>query len=711
MIIALLTIAAIKVHAVPSPVIAVSFDGNTYTTYDNFSEGWNEAVGVNNTADTTVKLLADWTAQDDATYGTSFGTGAGFVDGQIYIPDTHRKFITLDLNGYTIDRHLTTSEKTGSVIVVGDSRGSSLIIKDTSTEKDGTTHINGDAENGKITGGNAGCINGTFHSNVTIRGGKFTGNTGDYLFHFEYFEMTGGEISGNICDMAVYVDGTNMRYVKVGGTAKVCNNIGSNLYIDEGGTISCMTGSNVLRAGANLCVTVAYIPSEYDARITDDTGANDYSQYFHSDSSEWIVINKTYVDEEMNNQNYTAFKAVTYTVNFNVNGHGTAPAPLTSVVTGHKITAPAEPSADSYNFEGWCEDEECINNWNFNTDTVTSNMVLYAKWSVINYDITYVLNGGTNALSNPDNYSVESADISLAAPEKQGCTFSGWTSDDIETPQLNVKINKGSYGIKTFTAHWISNTYVVTLEGNGGTGTNLTKYSYGKTTVLPTNYSKLGYTFAGWYDNQNLSGNELTEISSTELGEKKYYAKWIIKAYTITYDLNGGVNDSSNPINYNVESDDIDLALPFQAGYTFTGWTYDAVTKPQLNVTISKSSTGNRTFTANWVPNTYILILEDNGGTGTSLTSYTYGTTTVLPTDYTKPGYTFVGWYDNPEFTGRPITTLTSDKIGNLTLYANWVSKIDPDTGDKSHISFWIFIFLISSCIAATAISIKHKEG
>lgn len=569
MIIVLFSIAAIKVNAVTSPVIAVALDGKNFTNYSDFSVGWNEAVGNNNTENTTVKLLTDWTAEVDATYGTSFGTGDGFVDGQIYIPDklTHRKFITLDLNGYTIDRHLTTADKTGSVIVVGDYWGSTLIIKDTSTDKDGTTHVNGDAVNGKITGGNSGCIGGTYNSNVTIKGGKFTGNRNGYILSFRKFEMVGGEISGNNCDIAVYIDGTNMWYANFGGTAKVCNNSGANVFITEG-TISCMTGSNSLREGANICVTVDDIPSEYDSPITDLYGANDYSQYFHSDSSQWFVIDKTYDNEEMieelENQHYVALKAVTYTVNFNANGHGTAPASLVSVVTGHNISAPIAPSSDGYHFEGWCNEEECIHNWDFSTDTVTSNMVLYAKWSLSDYSIIYKLNGGSNAAINPESYTIESHDISLASPDKQG--------------------------------------------------------------------------------------------------------------------------------------------------YKFSGWTYDETEIPQLNVTITKGSIGNRIYTANWMPNIYSVVLEGNGGTGTNLTSYTYGTEITLPTDYIKSGCTFEGWYDDPEFTGRPITVLTPDYTGDITFYAKWTSNHNPDTGDKSNTVFWAFIFIISSCSVAATISVLGKD-
>ena len=70
--------------------------------------------------------------------------------------------------------------------------------------------------------------------------------------------------------------------------------------------------------------------------------------------------------------------------------------------------------------------------------------------------------------------------------------------------------------------------YIVTLHGNGGSGgTDLTSYTYGTGATLPTDWTKTGYTFAGWYDNEGCSGTAVTNISGTDTGNKEYWAKWI----------------------------------------------------------------------------------------------------------------------------------------------------------------------------------------
>ena len=71
---------------------------------------------------------------------------------------------------------------------------------------------------------------------------------------------------------------------------------------------------------------------------------------------------------------------VTYTVTFD-SRDGSAVAPLTDVPDGTKITAPEAPTRSGYNFGGWYKDTDCTDAWNFNSDTVSADITLYAKWT------------------------------------------------------------------------------------------------------------------------------------------------------------------------------------------------------------------------------------------------------------------------------------------------------------------------------------------
>jgi len=74
-----------------------------------------------------------------------------------------------------------------------------------------------------------------------------------------------------------------------------------------------------------------------------------------------------------------------YTVTFNSNG-GSVVSPITGAAHGSKITAPTEPTKSGYDckFDGWYKDFGLTTIWNFSIDTVTSNTILYAKWSEYN---------------------------------------------------------------------------------------------------------------------------------------------------------------------------------------------------------------------------------------------------------------------------------------------------------------------------------------
>lgn len=75
-----------------------------------------------------------------------------------------------------------------------------------------------------------------------------------------------------------------------------------------------------------------------------------------------------------------ASEYVSCTVRFDVQGHGTAPADLIDVKAGSTIGRPAEPAQEGYRFDGWYRDTACTKVWNFDSDIVETDIILYAKW-------------------------------------------------------------------------------------------------------------------------------------------------------------------------------------------------------------------------------------------------------------------------------------------------------------------------------------------
>ena len=89
----------------------------------------------------------------------------------------------------------------------------------------------------------------------------------------------------------------------------------------------------------------------------------------------------------------------------------------------------------------------------------------------------------------------------------------------------------------TIDAEFEVDTYTVNLHPNGGLilAGDVTEYAYGVGATLPTHMSKIGKDFMGWYNNSGLTGDPVTEITTTDCGNKEYWAKWENETSKVTY--------------------------------------------------------------------------------------------------------------------------------------------------------------------------------
>ncbi len=112
---------------------------------------------------------------------------------------------------------------------------------------------------------------------------------------------------------------------------------------------------------------------------------------------------------------------------------------------------------------------------------------LTATTSIIEYGITYSgIEDATFSTANPSSYTVESDEITLAQPTREGYTFLGWTYDGQTEPIKNVTIPKGSTGNKEFVANWQQKLGALTLvyAGNRTTATLQGEFTSTETTSL-----------------------------------------------------------------------------------------------------------------------------------------------------------------------------------------------------------------------------------
>lgn len=233
----------------------------------------------------------------------------------------------------------------------------------------------------------------------------------------------------------------------------------------------------------------------------------------------------------------------------------------------------------------------------------------------------------------------------------------------------------------------LSKKVTVTYNGNGATSGKMSKQTGYRDSIITLKnnaFKKTGYSFAGWNTKKNGKGKSYTNKQkvSSFTGNVTLYAQWERPTYKITYKLDGGKNNKSNPATYKKTTKTITLKNATKTGYTFKGWYSDKNFKNKVT-SIKKGSTGNKTLYAKWEANKYTIKFNGNGSTGgkmSSLTNCKYGKSYKLTANkFKKSGYTFVGWNTKKNGSGKTyknkqsIKNLTSKNGGTVTLYAQWM--------------------------------------
>ena len=276
---------------------------------------------------------------------------------------------TITISGITMDGN--SAPHGGAVSNYGDMQITNCTITNNSANGDGGGINNAGTltvTNTEITGNNA--VNGGGISTIgklTLNNVTVTGNTADHGSGIRTNASPDVTVSGDI----IIRDNSAGKYPDM-----LLNS--SKLAVDANGP------------GANSYISVSAIPAPTSTAPVSLTGTNnaDYSGYFHTDNPDYAIIN---------GENNTVMLVMgEYTVTFDANGHGTAPTQQKTTYGG-KITEPAAPTAENYYFQGWFKESTCENMWDFDSDTVTADITLYAKWSDCDHS------GNTNTLSCTNN--------------------------------------------------------------------------------------------------------------------------------------------------------------------------------------------------------------------------------------------------------------------------------------------------------------------
>lgn len=513
------------------------------------------------------------------------------------------------------------------------------------------------------------------------------------------------------------------------------------------------------------------------------------------------------------NRVYTAnWKSITFKIRYNGNGADSGSMEDTSAVYGqHNYLTKNQFKKTGYTFAHWYMSREIngVTKWAYYSPTgitwyeegkqpsgsekykyvdgdYTSHstniqddiVTAHAQWSIVNYSISYNLNGGTNPSNAITSYNINSGAITLPTPTRTGHTFEGWFDNSSFTGTAITSIPSGSTGNKTYYAKWAVNTYYLDVSGvldgvseyntvgygtfdvyidgvlkaqgasdyytrhpygtsyeiknivptighhyvgvhsgslkgtigaghttvrlalntntynvvynaNGGSGSTATsthKYDEAKT-LTPNGFSKTGYSFAGWAT--SASGNvvysnsqSVSNLTATNGGTVNLYAKWTPVNYSITYNLNGG-SISGQKTSYTIETSTFTLPTPSRTGYLFSGWTGSNGSTPSKSVSISKGSTGDKSYTANWTPKKLTTTFYRNQNSTDSTTAqqvFTYGVSQSFSAKgWSKTGYTQLGWADSRTATTQQYSTLSGvsdgwveSKYPSNNVYAVW---------------------------------------
>ena len=211
----------------------------------------------------------------------------------------------------------------------------------------------------------------------------------------------------------------------------------------------------------------------------------------------------------------------------------------------------------------------------------------------------------------------------------------------------------------------------ISFNSNGGSDIPSMTFNDGGLFALPDDPDRLGYTFDGWFFDQDTLTDKVTAASWVSKNIKEditLYAKWSINTYTITYVLNEGTNSVNNITSFTV-LDSFHYINPTKEGAAFGGWYLDASFTQKVTV-VPLGSTANITVYAQWLPLTYTVtwknydesILETDVVNHGEMPIYN-GTTPVRPETATQ-SFVFIGW-----------TPQVSQAVGDVVYVATYEAQ------------------------------------
>ena len=274
------------------------------------------------------------------------------------------------------------------------------------------------------------------------------------------------------------------------------------------------------------------------------------------------------------------------------------------------------------------------------TCSKTLNVTVKKRYEPVYYTVIFEANGGSVEV-NEKQVEYNTPYGELPTPIRAGYQFEGWYTAINGGTQVTESTLMEYITTQTLYAHWTANEYEVILEANGGSldlnKINVTYHdAYG---ILPTPI-KMGYTFIGWFTEQE-AGASITFENTVEIPQNHtLYARYVPNTYTITFHPNGGrVDTEQKSVVYDLPYGE--LPVPSIIGGTFLGWFTDIYEGTLVTADDIVKLTADQTLYAHWelvyeatTPTANIPTgSEVEAGTKVALTTETNGAQIYYTTD------------------------------------------------------------------------------
>jgi uncharacterized repeat protein (TIGR02543 family) len=371
----------------------------------------------------------------------------------------------------------------------------------------------------------------------------------------------------------------------------------------------------------------------------------------------------------------------TYTVTF-VTYEGDTNAPAAQEVKhGLGITKPTDPTRDHYNFGGWYTTAEATDGteWTFenpNTNVVTGEMVLYAKWIPHVYLLSFETNGGTGLLPIEVTYGTV-VPASMMITTKTGYVVTWYrdaefTNGPIDTTKPFVD------GDMTIYAKWDLKKYTVRLHYRVSESsleeeivTFTDTYQAGSLIYVPEK-TKANMTLSSWYSDSSYQTRWVLKRDTVQ-GDTDLYAYWAYTKYPVHFDTGGGSKIADIELAWGTLITDLQVT-PEREGYKFIGWYADENRATEWDFENNFIS-GETTLYAGWEAKKYDITFDLNGGKGSIAVLEDVPYDSLISEPVVKPtrsGYIFAGWAvtsvdPNKDSESEDTTSSTKSSASNST--------------------------------------------